>query len=135
MIDTKKLLRYIQSQGKNSTIKEIDKLIEGYDRESVIKSEKNRFRYEIWDKKTPINNVSAETILKNKGYKISNAYLIYIDNILVYFQDHNPTVSGYEAMTKKDAEKMAINFINKKVEENVDNLIASYVINKISFNK
>lgn len=135
MIDTKKLLRYIQSQGKNSTIKEIDKLIEGYDRESATKSERNRFRYEIWDRKTPINNVSAEAILKNKGYKISNAYLIYIDNILVYFQDHNPTVPGYEAMTKKDAEKMAINFIDKKVEENVDNLIASYVINKISFNK
>ena len=135
MIDTKQLLKYVQSQGKNSTIEEIDKLIEEYDRESAIKSEKKRFRYEIWDKKSPINNVSADTIIKSRGYKISNAYLIYIDDVLVYFQDHNPNVSGYEIMTKKEAEKIASDFIDKKTEEDVDNLMVSYIMNKISSNK
>ena len=135
MIDTKQLLKYVQSQGKNSTIEEIDKLVEEYDRESAIKSEKKRFRYEIWDKKSPINNVSADTIIKSRGYKISNAYLIYIDDVLVYFQDHNPNVSGYETMTKKEVEKIASDFIDKKTEEDVDNLMVSYIMNKISSNK
>ena len=135
MIDTKQLLKYVQSRGKVSTIEEIDKLVEEYDRESATKNEKKRFKYEIWDKKSPINGVSADTIIKSRGYKISNAYLIYVDDILVYFQDHNPNTSGYEAMKKKEAEKIATEFIDKKVEENVDNLMASYIINKISSNK
>ena len=81
MIDTKQLLKYVQSRGKVSTIEEIDKLVEEYDRESATKNEKKRFKYEIWDKKSPINNVSADTIIKSRGYKISNAYLIYIDDV------------------------------------------------------
>ena len=43
MIDTKQLLKYVQSRGKVSTIEEIDKLVEEYDRESATKNEKKRF--------------------------------------------------------------------------------------------
>lgn len=132
MIDTKQLLKHIQSQGKNCTIEEIEKIIKEYDRDNLIKNQEKRFRYEIWDKKTPINEVSANTIINSRGYKISNAYLIYIDNKLVYFQDHNPNKEGHEPMSKKEAEKIASDFINKKIEENADNIIVSYIINKIS---
>lgn len=135
MIDAKQFLRYVQSQGKNSTIDEINALIKEYDRDSAAKNERKRFKYEIWDKKSPINGVSADTIIKSRGYKISNAYLIFVDDVLIYFQDHNPNMPGYEAMKKKEAEKMAAEFIDKKVEENVDNLMASYIINRISSNK
>ena len=131
MIDSEKILKYIKSRGGESTIENINKLIENYDRTSLMETQKKRFRYEIWDKKSSINDVSADTIIKSRGYKISNAYLIFVDDVLTYFQDHNPNNVGYESMTKKEAEKIAIEFIDKKVEENTDNIMASYIISKI----
>lgn len=131
MINTEQILKYIKTQGKDATANEIDKIISEYDRDNLVKVQKARMRYEIWDKKSSINGVPADKIIKSRGYSISNAYMIYVDDNLVYFQDHNPNKAGYEKMTKKEAEKLAVDFIDKKVEENVDYIIISYVINKI----
>lgn len=131
MINTEQILKYIRTQGKDATANEIDKIISEYDKNSLAKVQKARMRYEIWDKKSSINGVLADKIIKSRGYSISNAYMIYVDDNLVYFQDHNPNKAGYEKMTKKEAEKLAVDFIDKKVEENVDYIIISYVINKI----
>lgn len=134
MINTEQILKYLKSQGKETTANEVEKIISAYDRDNLAKIQKARLRYEIWDKKSPINGVPADKIIKSRGYSISNAYMIFIDDNLVYFQDHNPNKTGYEKMTKKEAEKLAVDFIDKKVEENVDHIIISYVINKILLN-
>lgn len=131
MINTEQVLKYLKSQGKDTTANEIDKIISEYDRDNLVKVQKARMRYEIWDKKSSINGVSADKIIKSRGYSISNAYMIFIDDNLVYFQDHNPNKTGYEKMTKKEAEKLAVDFIDKKVEENADHIIISHIINKI----
>lgn len=131
MINVKEILKYINSRNGESSISEINKLINEQDRESILKVQIDRMRYEIWDKKSPINGITAKEIIKSKNYKIDKAYLIYIDNNLIYFQDHNPNESGYVKMNKKEAEKLAVDFINKKSEEMTDNIIVGKVIETI----
>lgn len=131
MINIKEILKYINSRNGESSISEINKLINEQDRESILKVQTDRMRYEIWDKKSPINGITAKEIIKSRNYKIDKAYLIYIDNNLIYFQDHNPNESGYVKMNKKEAEKLAIDFINKKSEEMTDNIIVGKVIETI----
>ena len=131
MINVKEILKYINSKNGESSISEINKLINEQDRESILKVQTDRMRYEIWDKKSPINGITAKEIIKSRNYKIDKAYLIYIDNNLIYFQDHNPNESGYVKMNKKEAEKLAVDFINKKSEEMTDNIIVGKVIETI----
>lgn len=131
MINKEELLKYIQNQGKNISIEEIDKLINEKNRYEIRTTQEKRFSYEIWDKKTFINGIDPKEILKSRNYTIDKAYLIYIDGKLVYFQDHNPNESGYVKMNKIQATKIAEDFIDKKIEETVDNIIISYVLDKI----
>lgn len=131
MINVKEILKYINSRNGESSISEINKLINKQDRESILKVQTDRMRYEIWDKKSPINGITAKEIIKSRNYKIDKAYLIYIDNNLIYFQDHNPNESGYVKMNKKEAEKLAVDFISEKSEEMTDNIIVGKVIETI----
>ena len=134
MINSEQVLKYLQSKGYEVDIKTIDKLISRFNRDSVTETQAKRFRYEIWDKKSPINNISAEDIINSRNYKIVSAYLIYIDEQLVYFQDHNPNEEGYVSMTKKEAEQIAQDFIKEKIEECVDGIIINYILQQVSLN-
>lgn len=131
MINKENILEYVENKGIKSSLEEINSLIESQDRESIKKSQEKRFRYEIWDKKMAINGISAKDIIKSRKYTIDKAYLIYIDENIVYFQDHNPNESGYVKMNKTQATKIAEDFINNKIEENVDNIIVEKVIKEI----
>lgn len=131
MIDKENILEYVKNKGVQSSLEEVNSLIESQDRESIKQSQEKRFRYEIWDKKMAINGISAKDIIKSRKYTIDKAYLIYIDENIVYFQDHNPNESGYVKMNKTQATKIAEDFINNKIEENVDNIIAEKVIKEI----
>lgn len=131
MIDINSILQYITDQGGVSSTLEIENLISQIDREPIREIQARRFRYEVWDKKKYINGVSPKEIIKNRTYKIDKAFLIYIDNSLVYFQDHKPGKKGYEKINKKEASEIAEDFMNKRIEENVDNIIVEKVINKI----
>lgn len=131
MINKEEILKHIKEQGKESSIDEIAELINAQDRESIYNTQNKRYRYEIWDKKSNINGVSAKDVIKSRNYTIGQAYLVYIDDALVYFQDHNPNESGYVKMTKAEADEIAKEFIDKKVNENVDNIITDKVIQTI----
>jgi hypothetical protein len=131
MINENGILQYFQERGINTSLEEINKLVFSEDRESITSTQNKRFKYEIWDKKSSINGVDAKDIIKSRNYTIGQAYLIYIDDALVYFQDHNPEKSGYVKMNKSEAEKLAQDFINKKVEEYTDNIIIDKVMQEI----
>lgn len=131
MINKEEILKHIKEQGKESSIDEISELINAQDRKPIYETQNKRYRYEIWDKKSNINGVSAKDVIKSRNYTIGQAYLVYIDDALVYFQDHNPNESGYIKMTKAEADKIAKEFIDKKVNENVDNIITDKVIQTI----
>ena len=83
----KNILEYVKNKGIQSSLEEISSLIKSQDRESIEKSQEKRFRYEIWDKKMAINGISAKDIIKSGEYTIDKAYLIYIDENIVYFQE------------------------------------------------
>lgn len=131
MLDSNNILKYLQLKGKNYSIDDINNLIATQDREKISATQKERYQYEIWDKKSAINGVDAKEIIESRKYDINQAYLIYIDGELVYFQDHNPKETGYKTMNKTEAKKQAETFINQKVEEAVDNIILNYVLNNI----
>lgn len=131
MLDSNNILKYLQLKGKNYSIDDINNLIATQDREKISATQKERYQYEIWDKKSAINGVDAKEIIESRKYDINQAYLIYIDGELVYFQDHNPNETGYKTMNKTEAKKQAETFINEKVEEAVDNIILNYVLNNI----
>ncbi len=132
MVDSERILKYLKSKGCEIDIKTIDKLISRFDRDSISETQAKRLRYEIWDKKSPINDIPAEDIINSRSYKIVSAYLIYVDEQLVYFQDHNPNEEGYVSMTKKEAEQIAQNFIKEKIEEYVDGIIVNYILQQVS---
>lgn len=134
MINSEKILTYMLSKNIKTNKEEIEKVLDNLNISSLEDAQRGRFRYEIWDKESPINGVSAESIIKSRNYKIVGAYLIYVDEKLVYFQDHKPNEEGYVSMTKKEANNIAQNFIDKKVQENVDNFIIDYVFKKLSSN-
>lgn len=128
MINKEGLLEYLKRKGVNSSIVEIEQLINKEDRKSIEEIQNKRIRYEIWDKKSNINGVGAKEIINSRKYPIGQAYLIYIDDALVYFQDHDPNKLGYEKMTKSQAEKTAKEFVQYKIEEYVDNIIVDRVL-------
>lgn len=131
MINVNSILQYIIKQNGKSSIEEIENLISKIDREPIRETQSKRFRYEIWDKKKYINGISPKEIIKNRSYKIDKAFLVYVDNVLVYFQDHQPEIDGYIKINKDNANEIAENFITNKIEENVDNIIVEKVINDI----
>ena len=131
MINVKEILKYINSRNGESSISEINKLINKQDRESILKVQTDRMRYEIWDKKMAINGVDAKEIIKSRDYTIGQAYIIYVDGNILYFQDHNPNEEGYVKMTKTQAKEIAEDFIQKTIELSTDNIITTRVIEKI----
>ena len=71
-------------------------------------------------------------MLKSKSYTIGNVYLIYINDKLVYLQDHNPNESGYVKMTKVQAETLGRQFIEKKIEDELNIILYDKILNEIN---
>ncbi len=128
MIEKENVLQYAKKNNLEVSEKHIDEALKT-DREEIINSIKDRYTYEIWDNKSPINGINAEDIINSRNYKIGKAYLVYIDGDLVFFQDHNPEKSGYEKMTKAEAERFAKQKINELIESTVDTIILNKIIN------
>ena len=128
MIEKENILQYAKRNNLKISEKDIDEALKT-DREEIINSVKDRYTYEIWDNKSSINGIKAEDIISSRTYKIGKAYLVYIDGDLVFFQDHNPEKSGYERMTKAEAERFAKQKINELIENTVDTIILNKIIN------
>ena len=124
MIEKENILQYAKRNNLKISEKDIDEALKT-DREAIINSVKDRYTYEIWDNKSSINGVKAEDIINSRTYKIGKAYLVYIDGDLVFFQDK----SGYEKMTKAEAERFAKQKINELIENTVDTIILNKIIN------
>lgn len=132
MLEKTDILRYFNNKGIEVEPEKIENLLNNINKEEIINNQRNRFRYEIWDKKTAINGVSASTIIKSRNYSINQAYIIYVDGKIIYFQDHNPNKEGYVKMTKTEAKKIAEDFIEKQIEENLNTIIINEIANSVS---
>lgn len=66
-------------------------------------------RWEVWDKKTPINGVPADAIIRNRN-DIADAdqvYLVLVDDTVTYIQPFVPGVEGITHMTADDVPGIA----------------------------
>lgn len=120
------------NSGVNISLEELNEIISKIDINSIKEDLSKSYRLEIWDKKSPINGVKAEVVLKSKSYTIGSVYLIYINDKLVYLQDHNPNESGYVKMTKVQAETLGEQFIEKKIEDELNIILYDKILNEIN---
>ena len=125
------ILDILSNMHYETTIEEIKSFVDTLKIDDIREAHNKRYRYEIWDKKTDINGVSAKEIIKSKTYDIGQVYLIYIDENLVYMQDHNPDKEGYEKMTKTEAKKIAESFIKTEIEKQARYTIINLFIEKV----
>lgn len=120
------------NNGVNISLEEINEIISKIDIDNIKEDLKKSYKLEIWDKKSPINGVEAEIVLKSKPYEIGSVYLIYVNDKLVYLQDHNPNESGYVKMTKAQAETLGKQFIEKKIEDELNIILYDKILNEIN---
>lgn len=120
------------NNGVNISLEEINEIISKIDTDSMKEDLKKSYKLEIWDKKSPINGVEAEIVLKSKPYEIGSVYLIYVNDKLVYLQDHNPNEGGYVKMTKAQAKTIGEQFIERRVEEELNILLYDKILNEIN---
>lgn len=119
----------LNSMGVNKTIADIDAALTKVDQQAIFNKHRARIRIEVWDKKSPINDVPAEQILSSRTDISANGevYLLYVDDRLIYFQPHDPNQAGQVAITKDNvltianqhADQIATTFADDEVFEQV----------------
>lgn len=131
-MDSELFYNKLVNNGVNISLEEINEIISKIDIDNIKEDLKKSYKLEIWDKKSPINGVEAEIVLKSKPYEIGSVYLIYVNDKLVYLQDHNPNESGYVKMTKAQAETLGKQFIEKKIEDELNIILYDKILNEIN---
>lgn len=131
MIDKIKLFEKALSLGSKKTLNDLDDILNQFDIVKLIEDKKTIFKLEIWDKKKSINGITAKNIINSRSYEIDQVYLIYIDNNLVYFQDHNPNESGFVKMTTSNIKEIGNKFIENKATQLVYDDLYADVIRKM----
>jgi hypothetical protein len=61
--------------------------------DALLAAAANRVRWEWWDGVSPVNGVLADQV-RDQFVIPDLAFLVYVDDGLVYFQPHDPTLPG-----------------------------------------
>lgn len=131
MIDIEAIYKKLTKDGFNIDEENLKTFIKSIDEKKVEKEIKKQYKLKIWDKKSSINGIDAKTILDSRKYDVDSAYLIYINDTLVYFQDHNPNKEGYCPMSEEEAKSIGNNFIKSRVQEKINMQIYNNLFNII----
>lgn len=131
MIDIEAIYKKLTKDGFNIDEEKLKTFIKSIDEKKVEKEIKKQYKLKIWDKKSSINGIDAKTILDSRKYDVDSAYLIYINDTLVYFQDHNPNKEGYCPMSEEEAKSIGNNFIKSRVQEKINMQIYNNLFNII----
>lgn len=131
-MDSELFYNKLVNNGVNISLEKINEIISKIDIDNIKEDLKKSYKLEIWDKKSPINGVEAEIVLKSKPYEIGSVYLIYVNDKLVYLQDHNPNERGYVKMTKNQAKTIGEQFIERRVGEELNILLYDKILNEIN---
>lgn len=131
-MDSELFYNKLVNNGVNISLEEINEIISKIDIDNIKEDLKKSYKLEIWDKKSPINGVEAEIVLKSKPYEIGSVYLIYVNDKLVYLQDHKPNERGYVKMTKNQAKTIGEQFIERRVGEELNILLYDKILNEIN---
>jgi hypothetical protein len=135
MLDPIAILAEARNLGANKTLADVEAALAQYDYETLRAQERTRYRVELWDKQTPINNVPPEVILqdvpKHPDGSYSEVYLIYIDGNLVYLQKHDPEQVGFVPMDADTALAKANKIVDELVEQAVDARVRQEVLRQL----
>ncbi|MBC7334878.1 MAG: hypothetical protein H5U01_01220 [Clostridia bacterium] len=125
------LLERARALGASVTLADVEAALAKRDVAARVAAKKSqKYRIEIWDRKSPINGVPAEQILASRtdippGGEV---YLIYIDGKLVYFQPHPPGEAGMQAMTRDEALQIADAHVTELASAQVEAEITEEVL-------
>lgn len=87
------LIDRFANQGITFTPEVLDAVLLNIPTDAFAAAAANRVRWEWWDGVTPVNGVPADVV--RAQFAIPDlAFLVYVDDRLVYFQPHDPTVDG-----------------------------------------
>lgn len=87
------------------------------DFDSVYEEHRQSVGWELWDKRSPINDVPAETVLSRPEYASAESiYLLRINGRVTFFQPHLPYAEGSQTMDAEAAEWVAAVHAEELVE-------------------
>lgn len=115
-MDKQTLKQILSQNGLNLTDTQIDEFMNLYSFDEFYNQELSKFDYQIWDRQSPINGISANIILSKYPYA-DVIYLIYYDGALMYLQPHKPFVSGFVPVTSDEVDLIAQNHIKQIAEQ------------------
>lgn len=125
---------FLLSKDISVTDEQIQNEIDKIDKSTLIEAERQRYELELWDKESPINGVSAETILSSRK-DIPDGGAIYIiknDEEIIFLQPHNPRLPGYTHMTDEQALLIGKDAIEKLIEDSVRMKIINTIVATLS---
>lgn len=115
---------------QNYTDAQIDSALVSVDQDALYDEERAKISIEIWDRKSPINGIPAETILSRRKDIPANGeiYLLKEGSHVIYFQPHAPE-GGMKPMTAEDvmvyAEKHAEDVASVRAVEKIINQVVT----------
>lgn len=135
MISKILVLERARALGANKTLADVSAALAKRDITARKEAKKQRYRIEIWDKKSPINGIPAEQVLASRNDIPPNGevYLIYIDGKLTYFQPHPPEEGGLRPMTRDEALSIANAHVDKMAEAEAEAEIVEEVLEELLF--
>lgn len=119
MITALQIFEKASQLGSTKTYTDCQNYLNAYDLnaiENVDITQYPKYAYQIWDKVSPINGISAEKILEDMP-EGGEVYLVFVDGNLVYLQKHDPTQMGLVPMTSAIAQERAGQIIKEKIQQ------------------
>ena len=118
---------------KGKTAQEIAAALAQVGQSAILAEVNAELSWEVWDRKTPINGVPAEEVLKRFDIPlIGEIYLIKASGQVLYFQPHDPVASGLVAITKDGLKMTADRHVAKIAEGMADNETMRRVISLLA---
>lgn len=133
MVDAFQILKVARELGSSATLDQIQIAINQIDRAVLEAQERQRYRVEIWDKKSAINGVPAEKVLASRDDIPADGevYLIYVDDHLVYFQPHDPDQGGIVPIPEGKGVERGQQHVSALVGRDVDQRVMEEVLRQI----
>jgi hypothetical protein len=135
MMDAQKIKNII-SEIKKVEVNPVDveNALSTIDQNLMLENEKKNYVVEIWDKQSPINGVDASKFLARDDVGDGEVYLIKdaLTGGTIYFQPHNPDMSGFVKMTIDNVSTIANEHSLKIVTEIIDRKVVEEVFKKLS---
>ena len=131
MLTALQVQRVLRREGDSQSLVDVESKLARVDQIAIRTAERDRWRVEVWDRRAPINGIPAEVFLARDDVRAigdGKIYLLYRDNVLAYFQPHDPAQSGFVAMTPKTVQTCAGRHIDQCVEINAQAAVVKAVI-------